>query len=657
MDHPASHDELLELAFQLAFFIHRDKTIALRIATAALEKLDTADSRQDKRRYYNPSGQRRKVSLPELLLLQRLVYAESERDEKLKEEDAGSPPSQATMVKHFIKHLVKITSRRNSFHVTLGLARLLHDFTTAETAELHNVVMQDADRVPEDAYYRSRKAVLMSEMKDRFGAMLAVERGQRGQERFRTRPDSHPVARLVRECLQAFTPWKTNCCVPDRFDPAMDELDQLAFRGNDPDEEHKTEVNRYHALLHPSCFERLALALGYDAPAARLAIPQFILATANQDDDADAGGGSSPKLSDEDRNSVRRYLTNQSGRRQVSTAGLLHFVVDGEALGTLNPHQVGETSFAIPRSAEFIEIRTVDREGELLLALHPLEMDQSGDLAEQQTEIELPGERSFRLSVTPARDAEGQLSGASVRATSLAAVRGIDFSLSPSSGQTKVRPTLRGWLKPALAFAVLAMIAAGLVYFLLGQSTPKPPVVTEASPTPAPLPSISPEASPLLAGTSPTPAPTRKPMLLPAYAVVAFNLPANPLLKEENLTRGQREEEAVTSLLAAKKLFVDGNGAPALAEPFAEALKERLQAGGTFNFSDKRDDAEIALKLIVESRGQRVRVIASIVNVKGEVLWPLTPGFRARRYDGVSEEVIAKLSRELLSDIQQLKQK
>ncbi|MEP7336867.1 MAG: hypothetical protein ABI977_03920, partial [Acidobacteriota bacterium] len=409
MAHPTSHDELLELAFQLAFFIHQDKTIALGIATAALEKLDAADSRQDKRRYYNPRGQRRKVSLPELLLLQRLVYAESEPHEKRQEQNADAPPNQATMVKHFIKHLVKITSRRNSFHLTLGLARLLHDYTTAETAELHNLVMQDAERVPEDAYYRSRKAVLMSEMKDRFGAMLSVERGQRGQERFQTRPDSHLVARLASECLQAFTPWQTRCCVPERFNPAMDELDQLAFRGNNPDEEHKTEVNRYHAVLHPSCFERLALALGYDAPAARLAVPQFLLATANQDDDADAGGSSSPKLDDEDRNSVRRYLNNQSGRRQVSTAGLLHFVVDGEALGTLDPHQVGEISFAIPRSAEFIEIRTVDREGDLLLAVHPLGMDEHGDLAEQQIGLDLPGERKIRLSVTPARDAEGQL--------------------------------------------------------------------------------------------------------------------------------------------------------------------------------------------------------------------------------------------------------
>ncbi|MEP7341487.1 MAG: hypothetical protein ABI977_27395, partial [Acidobacteriota bacterium] len=225
---------------------------------------------------------------------------------------------------------------------------------------------------------------------------------------------------------------------------------------------------------------------------------------------------------------------------------------------------------------------------------------------------------------------------------------------SPSPGQTKVRPTLMGWLKPALSFAVLAIIAAGLVYFLIGESTPKPPVITEASPTPAPLPSASPDASPLLAGTFPTPVPTLAATPSATNEVVAINLRARPFLEVENLTRSQREEEAVTSLLAAKKLYVEGKGDQELAEPFVEALKQRLQAGGNFNFTDESTEAEIALKLIIESRRQRVRVTASIVNVKGEVLWPLTPRFRARRYEGSATEVAAKFSEELQRDLRAL---
>ncbi len=651
MAYSGAHEELLELAFQLAYFIHRDKAVALLIATAALEKLDAADSRQDKRRYYNPSGQRRKVSLPELLLLQRLVYAESEPHEKRKEQ---TTPNQAMMVKHFIKHLVKITSRRNSFHVTLGLARLLHDYTATETAELYNLVRQDPARLPEDGYYRSRKAVLMAELKDRFGQLLGVERLARGQERFQPQTDSRHFAQLVRECLHAFMPWQTRCGVPERFDPATEELDALAFRGNDPDEGHQAEVNRYHAVLHPLCFARLVLALGYDAPETRLLIPQFLLASATQDDDGD-GSGTSASLSEEDRNSVRRYLSSQTGRRQASTAGLLQFVVDGELLGTLDPQQTSETRFAVSSSAEFIEIHTPDGTGDLLLAVQPLALDAHGDLAEQQLEFELADGRGVRLSVTPTHDANGLVSGATVRA----AAPGSGFGLSPTSKQAEARSTVfdrlfSGWLKPAVAFAVLALLAAVTVYVLRERATPKPPVITEASPTLSP--GVSPNVAPLLAGASPTPAPTRKPTPR-ADDVVAFNLPSNPLLPGENLRRVEREEEVVTSLLAGQKLFVDAKGAPGLLESFVAALKAQLQADGTFHFTDNRDEADIALKLNVEAGTQGVRVVAAIVNAKGEVLWPLTLGVRARRYDGISENVIAELSRELLRDFRQLKQK
>ncbi|MDQ3011057.1 MAG: hypothetical protein M3X11_10205 [Acidobacteriota bacterium] len=666
MAHSTTRDELLELAFELAYFIHGDERLALRIAMAGLEKLDAADSTQDKRRYYNPSGQRRRVSMPELQLLQRLVYAESEKQERFKEQAGTSTPSQTIMVKRFIKHLAKITCRRNSLHVTLGISRLLYDYSTAETAEVYRLVSQAPDRVPEDAYWRSRKAILMGELKERFGARLTVERGPRNQERFRTQRISQRLVLLVQECLEHFTPWHTTCRLPGSFDPITDELDALSFRGQNPDEEHKIELNRYHALLHPPCFEQLALALGYDTPSSRLAIPQFMLSAPNDnnDDEDESGGASPPKLSDDDRAAVRSHLNRQSGRRLASTAGLLLFVLDDEVLAKLDPGQRGEVSFAIPRSAEFIEIRSLDREGEVLIAVHPLEFNPDGDLAEQQVEFELAVGRGFRLIVTPAHNAESETSGGrSAAGTSAlfsdarperprsgATVRAISLAVKPARSTSAW--AFGGWLKPAIAFAALAIVAAGLVYVLIGRQTSKQPIITQSSPTPAPT------ASPLLAEQSPTPAPTPVATPLPATErVLAVNLPADPLSKLENLTRGQREEEAVTSLLAAKKLYVEGKGAPALAEPFAEAIKQRLQAGGNFNFTGDSTEAEIALKLIVESKGQRLRVTARIVNVKGEVLWPLTPGIRARRYDGVSEEVIAELSRELLRDIQQLKQK
>ena len=143
-------DELLTHSFRLAYFIHNDKDTAKRITIAALERLETATQKQDKRLYYLDVGRRNRVSFTSLHLLQRLVYDESEIHEKQREHDLARPLSEERLLVHFIKHLVKITVRRKSLYVALGLSRLLHRYTTAETMEIYNVIIQDPARVSDE---------------------------------------------------------------------------------------------------------------------------------------------------------------------------------------------------------------------------------------------------------------------------------------------------------------------------------------------------------------------------------------------------------------------------------------------------------------------------------------------------------------------------
>src|SRR5436190_5764824 len=194
-----SPDELPNRAFQLAYFLHCERKAAIEIATRALNKLQLAATAQGKRLYYRLTGRadarkaRSKVSLGEPHLLQRLVYVESDEYERRKEaaaqdsrSDAGTTPARkADLVVFFIKHLVRITTKRNSFYVTLGLSRLLYNYTTLETMELYNLVIQDPDRVHDDYYYRSRKGLLLKELKERFGELVEVAKGPRGEQRWR----------------------------------------------------------------------------------------------------------------------------------------------------------------------------------------------------------------------------------------------------------------------------------------------------------------------------------------------------------------------------------------------------------------------------------------------------------------------------------------
>src|SRR6059058_337414 len=87
----ANVDELLSRAFELAYFILGDRTIAIYVAMSAVDNLKIASIAQDRRFDYTPVGRvthpaiRTKITLSEAHLLQRLIYAESEPFERLLE--------------------------------------------------------------------------------------------------------------------------------------------------------------------------------------------------------------------------------------------------------------------------------------------------------------------------------------------------------------------------------------------------------------------------------------------------------------------------------------------------------------------------------------------------------------------------------------------
>ena len=171
-----STEQVLNKAYRLAYFLHQDKDIATRIVAAATLKLNVAMASQSKRLYYVPVGRfsrgesrrtdgiRNKALFSDLHLLQRLVYVESEPFERQKERAAqvapsgvhavGDPANDEDLLVYFIKHLVRITTKRNAFYVTLGVSRLLHSYSTLETMEIYNAVIGEPERGKDDYYYR-----------------------------------------------------------------------------------------------------------------------------------------------------------------------------------------------------------------------------------------------------------------------------------------------------------------------------------------------------------------------------------------------------------------------------------------------------------------------------------------------------------------------
>ncbi len=366
-------ENYFERAYKLAYFLHPEKALALVIARNALAKLEVTSNAQFKRYYYQPTGRsgrepgkthRSRVNYAEPHLLQRLLYIESDGIER-EQETLHAPLKQEDMVIRFTKFLVKQTLRRNSFYVTLGVGRLLHNYTTSETMDLFAMVVQDPERVRDDFYYRSRKKRLMKEIRDRFGDLLSVVRGFRGEQRFRAHSDPKTMNPLVRECLGRFTPWDTDCVVQDGQDPYGPEIPGLSFKGQDPDEEHIIEINRIHTVLHPRCFQRICDSLKMDAPDLRLAAPIFNLAT---DDPSHSDHRKKPPdLKGEDLAATDRFLDEQKNKRKNAQTGMLSVRVDQREVARLHPGFESEASFHIPCDADLIEVYSEDH---ILLAAH-----------------------------------------------------------------------------------------------------------------------------------------------------------------------------------------------------------------------------------------------------------------------------------------------
>jgi hypothetical protein len=520
-----SIDEHFEKAFKLAYFINGSKGKAIRIVTEAMNKLEVAATAQFKRLYYTPArrdhsqtakaeSHRTKVSLSELHLLQRLIYIESESYEREREQllDQDAPDENEMLI-HFIKHLVKMTIKRNSFYVTLGISRLLHNYSTAETMEIYNVAVQDPERVKDDYYYRSRKGRLIQEMKERFGALINVSRGPRGEERFQTHDSPEEFVELVCECLDQFSPWNTSCPVPVAFNPIENEIRPLAFSGHH--DEDKVEINRIHAILHPDCYGRITRALRLELPARRLDIPYFFL-PGGKNDMKRPGKQQRRRprpLSIDELAAIKGTLAKESARRKTTHAGLLSIIVDGSERARLDLKHANSVNLNLEDGDELIEVRALKEGRETLLASHLLGASEIVDAgASRSSEITLEGGQKLSFIIAPviSGPADAMHAGLTISyeetrwlpAASLYLQRiwlRLANTFSWNDGHARAR------LKPALAGLLLMLGAVALVLFIAGnfrQTPPAPAELAQAGPQesinpanpaqPAPLPPSTP---------------------------------------------------------------------------------------------------------------------------------------------------------------------
>lgn len=647
MTNHAQRVQWIARAFRLAYFIQRNRNAARIIAARALNKLDVTAVAQDKRLYYQPTGRgesrksRNKVNVGEIQLLQRLVFVESEFFEREREKLDELTVRDAIV--HYIKHLVRITSRRNSFYVTLGLCRLLYGYTTAETTEVHNLVVQDPERVHDDYYYRSRKAVLLKELQARFNGMLGTTRGPRGEEKLETHEDSSCFAELVAEALRWFAPWDTESAIPASFNPRNEVLPALRFDGADPDKEHRIEVNRIHAVLHPDDFSRLIQALGFPPPADRLDVPK--LASANRKDD-DSSRMNPPEPDNEDWEEIESWLLNESGRRRLSPSGVLRVCVDGVERTRFSPEQPKTVNLTLGESDEIVEIRTRDARGELTVAMLPLDFKDSSK--SQRLSLTIENGRRFIFDVAYRTDESAGETQAEVSLTYLPTAETVPEKLKRWAsaiifGTEEAAAGAGGWLRPVAALLVIGLAIAAL--WLVFRPAPEPKIVRQpVDATPAP-PALQPDSPVQTKPEPPKPAEElarAEPSPEPVTRRLLFERRSDG---PDEGTRSEGTTPTGKSLSRVRTVFLEIKGKNA--GPFQRALRaEWAQAG--IRLTGDRDAADAALKISVsEDSAGKATAVVRLINAEGEVIWPKARRAAGWRYVGEADAVAKRLAADL----------
>ncbi|HSK42768.1 MAG TPA: hypothetical protein VLA83_02655 [Candidatus Binatia bacterium] len=395
-------EDLTEKGFQLAYFIFPDRAEAVRILSNALNKLKAQRGRESRRAYWRDKYLKRaitRISREDGDTLQWLIFYESDAPEKVQE--ALHRAELKHLLLRYIKSLVRMTSAMSSFHVNIGLHRLMNNYSTAEAQQVYEAI---TDRYLGADEYRRAKSVLMSKLEERFGAMLKTCRTQHGEMRFESADQQEAWSDLVNLCLKEFTPWSTSnaCPVPLNFgDPERTLPSRLSGEGASEADQNEIEINRCHAFIDPACYGRLVRALAIEPPSKKLDLPRFYMNTSDSSKHVD---GPPQPLSPEERRTIAEFTATQSDRRRKAKPENLFAVVDGKQLAQFD--LAGKTSrqFEIAEGAELLEIWTHPEGEPLLLATHRIAYSGAQGIAPAAFSFAIPGGAELALQISGSID-------------------------------------------------------------------------------------------------------------------------------------------------------------------------------------------------------------------------------------------------------------
>jgi hypothetical protein len=449
-----SVDALPQQAFQLAYFIVRDRSLAIRILKRAWNKLNARCKQEGKRAYWRDKYLKRwvtKISRTDCDTLQWLIYFEAEPYERMLEQN-GNVTTEDLVIR-YVKSLIQMTTGMSSFYVAVGMHRLLHDYSTSEVQRIYETVTERY--VGADEYRRAKRS-LMNKLSSRFGDFLKTVTLAHGEIRFEPLDDQTPWPELVRKCLRMFVPWSTvgHCLVPAGFGQTSVALPSIlsGIADNRLDLD-AVEINRCHAFIDPRCCGRLVQGLGFDPPEKKLAVPLFLLGDGQGPNARPGGRLEAANLTQSEIETIQSSLTLEAERRRKARPYALRIVVDGMDHAQLILEQQSEVQVQLDDDARLVEIWTNDQDGDLLIAAYRLRYSSSGRLAAARANIVTGGAKlCLRVNAARASDA-GSLT-----------LTNHQFHKTSNTGVTSLKPHFIAYAALALLFIALGWTLGTLKY-------------------------------------------------------------------------------------------------------------------------------------------------------------------------------------------------
>ena len=383
-------DSVLQSAFRLIGCLHPNRAVAICVLIEACEWISRIKNLQRRRHGY-------KLQTPENSLIQFSIYSVSEQWEKDQESERPTKhpiykPTNDDRLIRYVKTLASKSMDWRSLYGAVAVGCLLYRYEPHEVSSLAEDIFK-SDNI------RRVKSTMSKLIKKRFKNGLS---NGNGELRFET-PSNHQRT-LIQASLLSFAPW--NSCSTTQS--PSDSLLETYFAKSS----QTSEWERLHVLFR--LFPKLVDEYNSTFPKGnkmRLADPEKKLGSpkfdgySNDPMEDDSGGGEPPNpadrfnpapLTDDEISIIRHSLERNERRRNKFHGSELRIFVDGEEAARVNP--LTPESFTIPATASYMEVFGEDEDGELLLAVLPLNFD--GFISDSFTQqLSVTGGQKIEVSI------------------------------------------------------------------------------------------------------------------------------------------------------------------------------------------------------------------------------------------------------------------